>query len=61
MELSTVEQLAEELCEWDAGEAEAVLEDASAHPGWEDSSEQRRDLFRAQARQQLGLGEADGG
>ena len=55
----TIEELAQDLCEMDACEADAVLdtaEEAARFPGWQQSNEQRRDHFRAKAREGVASG-----
>lgn len=54
-----IEELAKSLCEMDACEADAMLEtaeDAARFPGWDQSSEARRDHFRAKAREGIAIG-----
>lgn len=55
----TIEELARGLCEMDACEADALLEtaeEAARYPGWEKSSEERREVFRAKAREGVASG-----
>lgn len=48
-----IEQLARDLCDMDAAEADATLEDASAFPEWDNAGGERRDYWRQEARKRL--------
>jgi hypothetical protein len=52
-----MEALARDMCDQDNAEADACLDDASAHPYWERSDEKRRDMFRQKARERLASGQ----
>lgn len=53
---NTIEELAADLCEVDAVQADAMLDDASAYSSWDKANEKRRAHFLAKARQEVEAG-----